>query len=64
MLMLVLSPLFSGWLYLLAKKAGLNTTPWVVAGAIVGPLALPLFQNHKRLALRRVLGQGFVWFRP
>jgi hypothetical protein len=64
MWLLMLSPLFSGLLYVLAKKAGLNATPWIVAGAVLGPLAMPLFQNHKRLALRRVLGQGFVWFRP
>ena len=35
-----------------------------LAGAVVGPLALPLFHNHKRLALRKALGHGFVWFRP
>lgn len=64
MLLLLLSPVCSGWCYLLAKRAGLQSTPWVVAGAIVGPLALPLFQNHKRLALRKALGHNFVWFKP
>jgi len=64
MLFLLLSPLFSCWFYVLSKRAGLKSTPWVLAGAVVGPLALPLFHNHKRLALRKALGHGFVWFRP
>jgi hypothetical protein len=64
MLLLLLSPVFSGWCYILAKKAGLKSTPWLVAGALVGPIALPLFHNHKRLALRKALGHGLVWFRP
>ena len=33
-------------------------------GALTGPLALPLFHSHKRLALRKALGHGLVWFKP
>lgn len=64
LLLLLLSPLCSLYFFVLARRTGLKSLPWVVLGALTGPLALPLFHSHKRLALRKALGHGLVWFKP
>ncbi|WP_296295195.1 hypothetical protein [Rheinheimera sp.] len=64
MMLLLLSPLCSLYFFIQARRSGLKSLPWVVLGALTGPLLLPLFHNHKRMALKKALGHGVVWFRP
>ncbi|MFC0048251.1 hypothetical protein [Rheinheimera tilapiae] len=64
MLWLFLHPLVSVWCYLQAKKAGLRSWPWVLLALLTGPVSVPLFLNHRRMARRRVMGPELSWFRP
>lgn len=64
LLSVLLSPICSLYFLVLSRRAGLKSLPWVLLGALTGPLALPLFHNHKRMALRKALGHGVVWFKP
>ncbi|ACJ29848.1 hypothetical protein swp_3138 [Shewanella piezotolerans WP3] len=40
-----------------AFNAGLPVKRWVVAGALLGPAAYPLFNSHKQLAYRKAMGK-------
>lgn len=64
MWLLLIAPLCSLYCFIQARRAGLRPLIWTILGAVAGPLALPLFHNHKRLQLRKAIGHGKVWFRP
>lgn len=64
MLWLLLHPVISCWCFLQARKAGLRSWPWVLLALVTGPVSVPLFLNHRRMALRRALGISSVKFRP
>jgi hypothetical protein len=64
MLLLLLAPLCGLYCFIQARYAGLKPLGWAILGAMVGPFALPLLHNHKRLQLRKAIGHGKVWFKP
>ncbi|WP_394147811.1 hypothetical protein [Shewanella atlantica] len=42
----------------LAFQAGLGVKRWTMIGLILGPVGYPLFNTHKRFAMRRAAGRG------
>ena len=52
-LVLLVSGLFLGFS---AYHAGLAVKRWAFVGALLGPIAYPLFTTHKHLAHRKVEG--------
>lgn len=44
--------------YIAALRSGLSAKRWAIAALCLGPLVLPLFQSHKRLALRQVYAKS------
>ncbi len=41
----------------LAFRAGLGVKRWTMIGLILGPVGYPLFNTHKRFALKRAVGR-------
>ncbi len=64
MFWLLLHPMVGLWCYLQAKQAGLRSWPWVMLALLTGPVSVPLFLNHRRMARRRIFGRNAAWFRP
>lgn len=42
-------------------RNGMAKKRWLTAGVVLGPLALPMFQISKKLALRKVAGYNSVY---
>ncbi|RTR36820.1 hypothetical protein EKG38_22090 [Shewanella canadensis] len=40
----------------LAFRAGLGVKRWTMIGLILGPVGYPLFNTHKRFAMKRAVG--------
>ena len=58
MLIVVLSIIFATLLGVLALKKGMPVKRWLILGALVGPIAVYLFNVHYRRALLRSLGEN------
>ncbi|ATC95457.1 hypothetical protein [Pseudoalteromonas tunicata] len=58
MLILLVSLVFALLLSVLALKKGMPVKRWLIIGALVGPIAVYLFNVHYRRALLRALGQN------
>ncbi|NRD74374.1 hypothetical protein HQQ94_14255 [Shewanella sp. VB17] len=41
----------------LAFEAGLGVKRWAIVGFMLGPMGYPLFNVHKRFAIKRAVGQ-------
>ena len=44
----------------LAFRAGLGVKRWAAIGLMLGPIGYPLFNTHKRFAIKRAQGKGSV----
>lgn len=64
MIFILLATLSCGYCFVQACYAGIKPLGWAMLGAAIGPFALPLFHNHKRLQLIKAIGHGKVWFKP
>lgn len=51
-------------IYIAALRSGMTAVKWALAAVFTGPLVLPLFSSHKRLALYKAHGRSAVLFRP
>lgn len=50
--------------YIAALRSGMRALQWALAAIFTGPLLLPLFSSHKRLAIRRARLKNASLFRP
>lgn len=41
----------------LAFRSGLGVKRWTMIGLILGPVGYPLFNTHKRFAMKRAIGR-------
>lgn len=50
--------------YLLVEtvRNGMAKKRWVTVGIILGPMALPMFQISKKMALRKAIGYNSAYF--
>lgn len=59
---ILLSFIVSTVYYLIeTARNGMAKKRWLTAGFIFGPIALPMFQISKKLALRKVAGYNSVY---
>lgn len=50
--------------YIAALRSGMRALQWAIAALFTGPLLLPLFNSHKRLAMHRARAKNASVFRP
>lgn len=43
-------------------RNGMAKKRWVTVGIVLGPMALPMFQISKKMALRKVIGYDSIFF--
>lgn len=64
LLSFIVSVLASTVYYLIeTTRNGMAKKRWLTAGFILGPIALPMFQISKKLALRKVAGYNSVYLK-
>ncbi|AWL12372.1 hypothetical protein HMF8227_01902 [Saliniradius amylolyticus] len=54
----------SVYYYVEAVKNGLRAKRWAAAGAVFGPMLLPMFTMQRHVALRKVQGYHSAFWRP
>jgi hypothetical protein len=45
-----------------AVRNGMAKKRWVTVGIVLGPMALPMFQVSKKMAIRKIIGYDSVFF--
>lgn len=51
-------------IYVAAMRSGMKALQWALAAFFTGPLVLPLFHSHKRLAIHRARSKNAALFLP
>lgn len=59
--LVVLAIFFSAYFYVEATKAGMKRVNWALAGAVMGPMLIPLFTMHRYILMKRDSGYNNVW---